>query len=139
MSDKYLVWHCCGVDVEDSKEAAFSHYHGMKDSDRHWPESVEGPGGVDLTEEAERYSDEADQQYDELRKQSPKAVGKIELREKNTDVWATAEWIYEGNRYAKNAQGKWGYHGEPYGTYKDRLLAEYAAAFGADRVRFTTT
>lgn len=136
MSDVYVVWHNGGVDVVESKEQAFGRYRYMQDSDDYWYYSVEGPGGVDLTDEANRYVDECDQRAAEARKSGPRTLGSIELRHNDGD-WSTAHWIYEGNQYGYNAEGQWGLYGEPYGEFKDRMMAKYTAALGPERVRFT--
>lgn len=139
MSDVYLIWHCCGVDLEDFKEAAFQHYYRMDGSDEHVPHAVEGPGGEDLTEEAKRYVEEQDAIWFGHSEEVPETVGKIEIRERNSRSWVALEWIFEGRKYARDSAGNWGYHGQLYSEYRDLIMERLIESFGDDRVRFTPT
>jgi hypothetical protein len=103
--------------VYDTKEEAFGIYHFTQESDDNWPESVEGPGGVDLTEEAERYGEELAERWPP---RGPQPIGKVQVRRRDSDCWETADWIYPGN--------------EP----NEQLIADLRESFGAERVRYLT-
>lgn len=112
MTETYLVWHCpcCGVSVCHSKEEAFQRYGDLAEG--HYSHAVEGPGGVDLTEEAKHYRSELE------------PVGRIELCDK-TCGWYIAEEFFEEHPGDNSWMARMG-----------QMMAQFTEVVGPERVRF---
>lgn len=119
---KWIVWLCCNqFDIYDTKAEAFQEAHWQGNGDNaHQPYAIEGPGGVDLTEEFKRYSHEASKRESEAYQSRVKE----------------AEQTLLGSVDVKSPSGAW-YSERVYNeTYRNEILATYREAFGDSRVRF---
>jgi hypothetical protein len=113
----YTIWLCCHeFEQEDTREEAISMAAAYINGDHHTVFAVEGPDGEDLLPEAEAEADERSRKWSEQRREAPKMIGYVEVKDPSGKWWGR-DYIYSEAR-------------------RDEALAEYRSAYGQDRVRY---